>query len=88
MASEVLTLLWYVSTLAVCINRHEREVAFDASSRCKVNFEPQTVTAGRPGHTAEGGGFAGRLSRISVQRNLKGDSPRGRAVGRGNVLLL
>lgn len=88
MGGEVLILLWYVSALAVYTDRHERVVAFDASSRCKVYFEPQTVTAGRPGHTAEGGGFTGRHSRISVQRNLKGDSPRGRAVGRGNVLSL
>lgn len=81
MGGEVLILLWYVSALAVDSDRHEREVAFDAPSRCKVNFEPETIAAGRPGHTAEGGGFTGRQSRVSIQRNLKGDSSRGRAVG-------
>lgn len=81
MGGKVLILLRYVSALAVDIDRHEREVAFDAPSRCKVNFEPETIAAGRPGHTPEGGGFTGRQSRVSIQRNLKGDSPRGRAVG-------
>lgn len=72
MGGKVLILLWYVSALTVYIGQ-EGEVALDAPSRCKVNFEPKTVAAGRAGHTAEGGSFTGW---VSVQRNLKGDSTR------------
>lgn len=76
---EELLLLWNVS--AVHGHRHERGVPLDAPSGCKVNFKPQAVTAGRPGHPAEGRGFTRRHSRVSVQGNLKGDSSSGRAVG-------
>lgn len=78
MGSEVLILLWYVSALAIYIDGHEGEVALHAPSRSKVNLEPESVTAGRAGHTAEGGSFR---ARVSVQRNLKGDAPRGGAKG-------
>lgn len=50
---EFFILLWYVSALAVYIDGHEGKVALHASSRCIVNFEPKTVTAGRAGHTAK-----------------------------------
>lgn len=86
-AGELLVLLGYVSALAVDIDRHEGEVALHAPSRCIVNFEPKTVAAGRAGHTAESGSFAGQHSRVPDQRNLKGDSPTGGAE-RGNVLLV
>lgn len=79
MGGKVLVLLRYVSALAVYVDGHEGEVAFHATSGCIVNFEPKTVTAGRAGHTSEGGGLTGWQSRVSVQRNLKGDSPRGGA---------
>ncbi len=78
---EVLILLWYVFALAVPIDWHERDVALDATSRCKVNFEPKTVTAGRAGHTAQGRRFTRRHARVSVKRDLEGDSSRGRAGG-------
>ncbi len=81
MGGEVLLLLWYVSALAIYIDGYKGEVALHAPSRCKVNFEPKAITAGRAGHTAEGGSFTGRHSRVSVQRDLKGDSPRGGAEG-------
>lgn len=68
MGDEVLILLWYVSALAVYTDRHEGEVALHSSSRCIVDFEAQTVAASGAGHTAE-------ESWVSVQRDLKGDSP-------------
>lgn len=76
---EELLLLRNVS--AVHGHRHERGVPLDAPSGRKVNFKPQAVAAGRPGHPAEGRGFARRHSRVSVQGNFKGDSSSGRAVG-------
>lgn len=76
---EELLLLRNVS--AVHSHRHERGVPLDAPSGRKVNFEPQAVTAGRPGHPTEGRGFARRNSRVSVQGDLKGDSSSGRAAG-------
>lgn len=89
MGGEVLLLFRYVSALAVHIDGHEGEVALDAASRCKVNFEPETVAAGGAGHATEGGSFTGRHGRVSVQRDLKGDSPTGGAEGgKGNVLLV
>lgn len=81
MGGEVLLLFWYVSALAVYIDGHEGEVALDATSRCKVDLEPEAVAAGGAGHAAEGGSFTGRHGRVSVQRDLKGDSPAGGAEG-------
>lgn len=81
MGGGVFILLCYVSALAVYIARREGEVASDAPARCKVNFEPKAITASRPGHATEGRGFIGRHGRVSVKRNLKRYSPRGRAEG-------
>lgn len=63
---EVFILLCYVSTLAIYIDRHEGKVALHASSRCIVNFEPQTITAGRAGHTAKGGSFTACQHWVSI----------------------
>lgn len=75
MGGQVFIFLWYVSALAIYVDGHEGEVALHASSRCIVNFETETVTAGRASHAE--GSFTGRHGRVSIQRNLKGDSPRG-----------
>lgn len=87
MGSGVFVLLCYVSALAVDIGWREGRVASDAPARCKVNFEPKAVTASRAGHTTEGWGFIRRRGRVSVKRNLKRYSPRGRpeAGRKGNV---
>ena len=85
MGGEVLVLLLYVSALAVDTDGDEGEVALHASSGCIVNFEPKAVTAGRACHPPEGGALAGRQRRVSVQRDLEGDSTRGGAEGGGNI---
>lgn len=87
MGAEVLVLLRYVSALAVHADGRQGEVALHPSPGCIVNFEAQAVAAGRAGHTSEGGGLARRQGRVSVQRNLKRDSPRGGAgKGRGKEM--
>lgn len=67
---------------AVDGHRHEGGVTSDSSTGRKVNFEPQAITAGRPGHPTERWCFARRHSPISVQGDLKGDASTGGAEGR------